>query len=174
MAPLLRRTWAPAGHPPPFPQKARHREKVSVAAGLWLAPARDRLGLAFQTLVNGYYDSAAVADFVRGAVPGLGGPVIVVWDGGSMHQGDPIRDLVAESGGQLDLERLPAHAPELMPVEQVWAWLKGSRLSNWAAADAGQLNAAVEQELTAIRDDQDRLRGFYHASDLPLPRALLS
>jgi len=34
MAPLVRRSWALCGHPPQQEQKAGHREKVSVAAGL--------------------------------------------------------------------------------------------------------------------------------------------
>jgi hypothetical protein len=28
--------------------------------------------------------------------------------------------------------------------------------------------------LDTIREDQDRLRNFFHASDLPLPRALIT
>lgn len=54
MAPLLRRSWALRGHPPESKYKAGHREKVSVAAALWLPPLRDRLHLAYQTLINGY------------------------------------------------------------------------------------------------------------------------
>ena len=174
MAPLVRRSWALRGQPPVLKQKARHREKVSVAAALWLTPSRDRLGLAFQTLVNGYFDNEAVADFLEGALQGLSEPIIVIWDGGTMHKGHAITKLVEQSGGRLDLEPLPAHAPELMPVEQLWTWLKYSRLCNFAAEDAHRLNEVVSRELEAIREDQERLRNFFHASDLPLPRALLS
>ena len=71
MAPLLRRSWAPRGHPPESKYKAGHREKVSVAAALWLPPGRDRLHLAYQTMVNGYFSTAEVAEFVSGAVQGL-------------------------------------------------------------------------------------------------------
>ena len=174
MAPLRRRSWALRGSPPQMGQRANHREKVSVAGALWLAPSRDRLGLAFQTIVNGYYDNAAVAEFLSGAVQWLDAPVIVIWDGGNMHRGGPINDLVRESGGRLDLERLPAHAPVLMPMEQVWAWLKYDRLCNFPPRDAHHLDDAVSRELDPIRDDQPRLRNFFHACRLPLPRALLS
>jgi transposase len=174
MAPLVRRSWSPKGHPPLLHQKAGHREKVAVAAALWLTPRRDHLGLAFQTLVNGYFNNEAVADFVRAALAGLDEPAILIWDGGTMHRGGPINDLVAEFGGRLELEPLPPHAPELMPVEQLWTWLKYSRLCNFAPADARELDARVFPELDAIRYDQERLQGFFHASDLPLPRALLS
>jgi hypothetical protein len=173
MAPLVRRSWSPRGRPPTLEQKANHREKVSVAAAVWLTPRRDRLGLAYQTLVNGYFRNEAVAEFLGGAVAGLGGPVVVIWDRGNMHKGGPINDLVRDSGGQLDLEPLPAHAWDLMPVEPLWGWLKYSRLCNFAPEDAHQLNARVIRELDAIREDQPRLRSFFHASELPLPRTLL-
>jgi putative transposase len=174
MAPLLRRSWSLRGQPPVIKQKARHREKVSVAAAVWLAPRRDRLGLAYQTLVNGYFSNQAVAEFLAGAVQGLGGPLVVVWDRGTMHKGDPIRELVGEAQGRLHIEPLPAHAPELMPVEFLWKWLKYGRLCNFAPRGASHLNEAVIRELEPIREDQGLLRAFFHLSDLPLPRALLS
>jgi hypothetical protein len=87
MAPLVRRSWAPKGHPPVIRQKGGFREKVSVAGALWLPPSRDRLGLAYQTMVNGYFTNVEVAEFIGCAVEGLPGPVIAIWDGGSMHKG---------------------------------------------------------------------------------------
>jgi hypothetical protein len=174
MTPLVRRSWAQRGHPPVMKQEAGRRPKVSVAAAVWLPPLRNRLGLASQTLVNGDFTNVEVAEFIGCAVEGLSGPVIAIWDQGPRHKGDPIRDLVDQSGGRLDIEPLPAHAPELMPVEQLWTWLKYDRLCNFAPEDAHQLNEVVIGELEAIRDDQLRLRNFFHASDLPLPRALLS
>lgn len=174
MAPLVRRSWALKGHPTVIKQKGGFREKVSVAGALWLPPSRDRLGLAYQTLVNGYFTNVEVAEFIGCAVEGLPGPVIVIWDGGSMHKGGPIRELVEQSGKRLDIEPLPAYAPELMPVEQLWTWLKYDRLCNFAPENAHQLNEVVIGELEAIRDDQARLQNFFHASNLPLPRALLT
>ena len=173
MAPLVRRSWAPKGHPPVIKQKARHREKVSIAAALWLPPARDRLHLAYQTLINGYFSNEEIAEFIGSAVEGLPEPVIAIWDRGSTHKGGPISELVERSRGRLEIEPLPAHAPELMPVEQVWTWLKYDRLCNFAPADAHQLNEVAVRELEAIREDRKMLKSFFLASDLPLPRALL-
>ena len=174
MAPLVRRSWALRGHPPQQKHKAGYREKVSVAAALWLTPSRDRLGLAYQTLVNGYFTNVEVAEFADAAVQGLASPVIMLWDGGTMHKGGPIREVVERSRGRLDIEPMPAHAPELMPVEFLWRGLKYDRLCNFAPRDAPHLNEAIVQELEPIREDQGLLRGFFHQSDLPMPRALLS
>ena len=174
MAPLLRRSWALRGQRPQQEQKVGHREKVSVAAALWLPPLRDRLHLAYQTLVNGYFTNVEVAEFIGCAVEGLPGPVIALWDGGTMHKGGPIRALREASHGRLDIEPLPPNAPELMPVEPLWDWLKYGRLCNFAPRDANHLNRVVVRELEAIREDQELLESFFHLSDLPLPRTLLT
>jgi transposase len=43
--------------------------------------------------------------------------VIVVWDGGSIHRGEPFRELEEAFAGRLMPERLPLYARELNPVE---------------------------------------------------------
>ncbi len=174
MAPLRRRSWSLRGHPPENKVKGSHREKVSVAGAIWLTPLRHRLHFAYQTLVNGYFSNEEVTEFLSGALQWITEPLVVVWDSGTMHKGGPISERVKQSRGRLILEPLPAHAPKLNPVEQVWTWLKYSRLCNFAPQDAYDLDEAIIRELDPIRDDQLRLRNFFHASDLSLPRALLS
>jgi putative transposase len=174
MAPLVRRTWAPRGRTPELHQRSGRREKVSVAAAVWLSPRRDRLGLFFKTLVNGYFDNGYSAAFLEALVQELAGRVVVVWDGGGTHQGDPIRDLQEVMADRLCIEKLPPYAPTLNPAEPIWSWLKWGQLRNFAPINATHLNARVISELTAIQDDQEALRGFWKASELPLPRALFS
>ena len=174
MALLVRRSWAPKGHPSMIEQKAGPREKVSIAAALWLPPSRDRLGMDCHTLVNGYSTNVEVAEFIGCAVEGLSGPVIAIWDRGTMHKGGPIGDLLERSRGRLDIEPLPTHAPKLTPLGQVWTWLKSDRLGNFAPEDARQLNEVAVGELEATRGDKTRLLGFFHGSEHPLPRALLT
>ena len=62
----------------------------------------------------------------------------------------------------------------LNPTEPLWGWLKYDRLCNYAPHDATELDGTVVAELAAVKEDQEFLRGLYHASELPLPRALLS
>jgi transposase len=174
MAPLVRRTWAPRGHRPVLRQKGRHREKVSVAAALSWSPARPgRLRLVFRTLANAYFNSERSAAFLELLVREVPGRLTVLWDGGTIHKGDPIRAAVERFRPRLALERLPPYAPMLNPVEPVWSWLKYSRLCNLAPTDAHDLRRRVVRELTAVSQDQAFLTSMWHASDLPLPRALL-
>jgi putative transposase len=176
MAPLVRRTWAPRGAPPNLVQCGGRgpREKVSVAAALWLTPRRDRLELYFQTLPNDFFNTWYVAAFLEALLVAVPGRIVVVWDGGSMHKGDPIRQTLKANSNRLTLEKLPPYAPMLNPVEPLWSWLKYDRLCNFAPQNALELNQRVFAELIDVRRDQKFLRGLFHASDLPLPRALLS
>ena len=84
------------------------------------------------------------------------------------------RDLIGHFADRLDLERLPPYAPMLNPVEPLWGWLKWGRLSNFAPKDAAEIERRVVAELAKVREDQAFLQNPFHASDLPLPRALLS
>jgi putative transposase len=173
MGPLARRTWAPKGQTPCLTQRGAHRQKVSVAAALWLSPLRDRLGLYSHTLAGGYFDNWYVTAFIEAMLKDLGGRFVVVWDGGTMHKGEPIAALESQFADRLVLERLPAFAPMLNPVEWLWSWLKWERLSNFAPHDVGELDRRVRAELASKRDDQAFLRNLFHASELPLPRTLL-
>jgi transposase len=174
MAPLLRRTWAPRGQTPTLVQAGGHRKKVSVAAAPWLSPRRDHLGLYFHTLADGYFDNWYMTAFLEAMLRDLSGRFVIVWDGGTMHKGEPIRALETHFADRLSLERLPPFAPVLNPVEALWSWLKYSRLNNFAPRDPTELDDRVIAELTATRDDQSFLRSLFHASELPMPLTLLS
>jgi transposase len=172
MAPLVRRTWAPREKTPQLVQRSGKREKVSVAAAVWLSPLRDRVGLFARTLVNGYFDNWSSAAFLEALLQELPGRVMVIWDGGGMHKGDPINQLQDVMADRLTLEKFPPSSPRLSPVEPLWSWLKYSRLCNFAPQDATQLDGRIHAELSAIQDDRGLLRSFWYASDLPLPRPL--
>jgi hypothetical protein len=78
MAPLVRRTWAPRGQTPDLDQCGT-RQKVSVAAALWLSPRRERLGLYFQTLPDGYFDNWYVAAFLEAMLKELRSREKISW-----------------------------------------------------------------------------------------------
>ena len=62
-----------------------------------------------------YLNSVRTAAFVERLLRRLPGRMLIVWDGGGMHKGDPIRELVARAVPRLHLERLPPYAPILTP-----------------------------------------------------------
>jgi putative transposase len=68
----------------------------------------------------------------------------------------------------LTLERLPAYAPELNPVEHLWGHIKYGRLANLSAPDAGALDDLVIECLIDAKFNSNRLRSFYAATPLTL------
>ena len=77
-----------------------------------------------QRLINGYFTHARVALFLEALLAKFSGQrLVVLWDGSTMHKGESIRVLLGRHPGRLALERLPAYAPMLNPIEPLWIWL---------------------------------------------------
>ena len=66
---------------------------------------------------------------------------VQLWDGLPSHRSRLVRDFVAKTKGALVLERLPAYAPELNPVEYLWGYWKHHKLPNFAPGTS--LNSAA-------------------------------
>lgn len=167
MSPLVRRTLAPEGKTPILRTKAAHRERVSATAALTISPRRHRLGLYWRTYPRDFVNAARSEEFLRGLLRHLRGPVIVVWDGGPMHKGEPIRR-VLDDYPRLSLERLPPYAPELNPVEYLWTHLKYGQLANYLAENVFDLDETLRDHLADTRCSSGRLRSFFNHSPLQL------
>jgi transposase len=166
MSPLVRRTLAPRGKTPILKAPARHREKVSITAALTISPRRRRVGLYWQTYPKSFVNAERSAEFLRHLLRHLRSAVIVVWDAGTMHKGEPIRQVLLDFP-RLSLERLPPYAPDLNPVEYLWSHLKYGQMANFVPDDVFQLDAVLNKHLHHTRQSPTRLRGFLKASGLP-------
>jgi transposase len=166
LAPLVHTTLAPRGHTPVLRHRARHRDKVSVAAAVTLSPARGRVGLRYATFPDAYVDGEAYAAFVRAVLlRDVRGPVVLLHDRGNMHRGPFVRALCADHP-RLSIDPLPPYAPELNPVEPAWNYAKDKRMANYPPADVPTLEARVCECLEEARHDQDRLRSFLVSTPL--------
>jgi hypothetical protein len=169
LRPLVRRTLAPKGHTPRLLVRGRHRQKVSAIAALTLSPRRRRVGLVWHTLRDASFTGATVAAFLRRLLRRVRGRVIVVWDRWTGHAGPAVRRVLAEHP-RLTVERLPAYAPALNPVEHLWSLVKWGELCNFAPADAAELDAAVRPLLTRLARSPTLLRSCWRGARLHVPR----
>ena len=154
-----------------IPGDGGHRKKVSVIGAVTVSPAAHHLGLYFATLPDGFFTAAAVVVFLRDLLKHLRGKVTVVWDGGGNHKGPLIRDFLRRNR-RLTLERLPAYAPALNPVETVWSWLKYGRLANLVPGGIPALDDEIVERLIDLKFDPALLRNLWDGSDLPFPKRL--
>jgi transposase len=162
LIPTVRRTWAPRGCTPIIRHRYSHA-RISVIAGLTLSPSKWRLGLYFQPYV-GNISRDQVEQFLGALLRHLRGHVIVVWDGASVHHPKGLREMLARYA-RLHLEKLPAYAPQLNPIEALWHAAK-LPLANGQPNDIPELGRDVVGSLRAIRASQPVLRGCISQSDL--------
>ena len=120
-----------------------------------------------------YVTAETVVKFLRELLKHLRGRVIVVWDGGSNHKGKLIRALCARQP-RLHLERLPAYAPDLNPVEQVWSHLKYGRMPNFIPESLFHLDHTVRTHLQSVGQAPGLLKALWHASKLPFPLSIFA
>ena len=147
----LTRVWAERGSRPPAPRDQRYEWAYLFGA---VCPARGIGAGLVLPFANAAMMSLHLAEISIQVAPGA--HAVVVLDGAAWHQqGDTLH-----VPGNLTLLHLPPYSPELNPVENVWAWLRGNRLSNrvfdsydaivGACADAWNSLIAVPERITSI------------------------
>jgi transposase len=163
LQPLVRRTWAPRGETPVMYSWDRH-DRLSVIAGLSLAPRRRRIGLYF-----GMHDQNITADeviaFLLSVRRQLRRDLIVVMDRWAVHR-KAARDLADDR--RFEFEWLPPYAPDLNPVEHVWNHTKYGDLANYIPDDLLDLEVEAEGSLEDARCRPELLRSFFHGAELEL------
>lgn len=169
MEPLWRRSQARRGHPAELEYARVHRRKVSLLGAMaWRPSTGEVRGLSW-SIIDGYFDSAAVACVLRELLAELAGQVRVIWDRGSMHKGPAINAVKQEEKGRLGTLFLPAYTPEANPVERLWSLLKYGELSNFLPRGVIHLALEAGRRLEEIEKDPQLLRGCFHGTILPLP-----
>jgi DDE superfamily endonuclease len=147
----------------------RGRKRVSMAGVCCYRPDGSDARLAFH-LREGAYDTDQLIGVVGSLQRLLGGtrPVIVVWDNLPAHTSLAMGAWLAAQHEWLQVEYLPTYAPDLNPVEGLWANLKGVELANRACQSLAELAAAAEQGIGRVRGEPELLVGFLHQAGLTL------
>jgi DDE superfamily endonuclease len=114
----------------------RGRKRISMAGVCCYRPDASDTRLAFH-LREGAYDTDQLIPIVAALRRLLGGqaPVVLVWDNLPAHTSLAMAAWVADQHAWLTVEYLPAYAPDLNPVEGLWANLKGV---DWPTVPAGR------------------------------------
>lgn len=164
LQPLRRRVWSPKGHTPIQHAWDRH-DRISALAAISRAPWANRLGLYYKLLDHNAHAEDLVT-FLREVHDHLRRPIILVCDRLSAHR-SAVRHLYEAGADWLQVEWLPAYAPDLDPVEDVWAQSKYGTLANFIPDDIEQLHKVLDRVLDTYRHEPNRLHSFFHAAQLP-------
>lgn len=158
LRPYRVRTWAPRGETPVL-QYHFNWKSLSAIAGMTF------YRFYFQ-LVAGSIRSEQVVRFLKLLLVHIPGSIIVVWDGLRCHRSKKVREYVSGLKGRIELEFLPAYAPELNPVEYLWGYWKRNGMANLCAEDLSQLSYEARRALKKLRRRKPLIQSFWRQSTL--------
>lgn len=154
------RTWAPKGQTPVL-QYHFNWHPLSVIAGITFCRFYFRL---FPGTIKG----PEIVEFLKALKDTIGKKLLIIWDGLRAHQSRLVRAFVEATQGAIQLERLPAYAPELNPVEYIWGYLKQHALANFCAHDFHQLTDMARQKLRSMQRRSTLVTAFWKQAELAL------
>lgn len=152
------RTWAPRGQTPVL-QYNFNWKTLSTIAGLTFWNFYFRL-------YPGTVRSPQVVHFLDALLRHINGPMLIVWDRLAAHRSGLVRDYLTSLQGRIKVEYLPAYAPDLNPVEYIWAYWKQHELPNVCTKDYWQLGEVARRTLRRMRRRSRLVTAFWKQSSL--------
>lgn len=137
------RTWAPKGQTPVI-QFHFNWKHLSVIAGL------TRTNCLFR-FHEGSIKKEQIVEFLKALRAHLKQPLLIVWDGLKAHRSRLVRDYLDSINGRIQIAFLPPYAPDLNPVEYLWAWLKRHALANFCPDNLGELQMTARNRLKSAQ-----------------------
>ncbi len=107
-------------------------------------------------------------DFLTALLAHVKGPLLIVWDRLPAHRSRITQDFIASQGDRLSVQYLPAYAPELNPVEYIWAYWKQHALPNVCPKDYWGLNETARRTLKRMRRRHRLITAFWQQAELSL------
>src|SRR5271170_6546321 len=154
------RGWAPRGQTPVL-QYHFNWHQLSAMAGITFYRFYFRL---FPGAIKG----PQVIEFLHALGRQIRQKVLVIWDGLPAHRSKLVRDYVESLNGAIQLEYLPAYAPELNPTEYIWGHLKHHELGNFCARTFGELTYRTRNRLRSMQRRHTLVTAFWQQAELPL------
>lgn len=109
-------------------------------------------------------NKVAIVKFLKDLKKYLAGrKLLLFWDGLPAHRAKIVSQFIASNNTWLRVERLPAYAPELNPVEYLWSAFK-----KHTGNSEPNLKSLTQQARRARKrfSDEKLLKGFLRASGL--------
>ena len=139
-----------------------------MAAALGYRADAGRARLCFHLQPGSYDTDALIGVLEQLATFYRGEQVVLLWDGLSSHWSKRMREHLAAQQHWLRVERLPAYAPDLNPVEGLWANLKALELANFAGDQVAEVADQAQCGIERVCAGQDLVIGFLAHTGLTL------
>jgi len=124
-----------------------------------------RTNFAFR-LYDGAIKSAQVIAFLKALRAQLKRRLLIVWDGAAQHTSRLVRDYLDSTRGAVQMALLPPYAPDLNPVEYLWAWLKRHALAHFCPNSLQQLKTTARNRLRSGQHRQSIITACWKQAEL--------
>ena len=149
----MRKTWAPKGETPTI-ESSGSWKSLTMAGLLVFTPKGNRPRILFR-LQPGAMDSHDFVDMLEDVKAEMGGrKLLLIWDGLPAHRSKKVREYIQSQKLWLRVERYPAYAPELSPVEFIWSPMKTKDLAHLPSKGLCHLKCAVRRSFRRIKNDR--------------------
>lgn len=163
MKPSVRRTWAIRGKTPIL----RHRcswKRVHAIANIVCPPDGNyKLLLHWQ---EAPINEQAIIEHLDRLHQEAPGDTVLLWDGLPSHRSKLVKQYLADNARWLTVNRFPAYAPELNPVEYFNSAVKGKDLPNYCPDTTIEIEQQLQVAHERINNDRALIGGFLRASGL--------
>jgi transposase len=107
-----------------------------------------------------------IVEYLKALKATLRGKLLVIWDGLPAHRSRVVRDYVESLDGHIQLERLPAYAPELNPVEYLFGYAKQRELANLCVQTIAEVRRYARRRLQSMQRRPTLVRAFWQQAEL--------
>ena len=165
MSPNMKRTWAPRGKTPIIRHATRSYRKVSAMGAIAVTPKGRRVRSFFRLLENANFNTDYCIAFIEQLKQNIRGKIVLIWDRFLPHRCKKMQKYLGKQH-RVKVHYFPPYAPELNPVEYMWAHLKQNHLANRSCFDLDELYRKSKTSMCAIRGDSDLMKAFIKHSPL--------
>lgn len=162
--PTVRRTWSPKGITPII-RSTGNWQTFSVIGVLACTPKGQKPKLYLRIFKHSIHDTEVIC-FLKELRRHIKRKMILVWDGLMAHRSKQTIDFLKTQKTWLTMERFPAYAPELNPVEYVWSNGKRKELANFCPNDTWIFKKQIRKCVRRLQRNPEILNGFLRASTL--------
>ncbi len=85
-------------------------------------------------------------------------PLIVIWDNGPAHSGDPLRAYLTTPDLHLRLVRLPAYSPDFNADEAIWGWVRAEVTANTCFGTKAKVHDKVGEFFRGLANRTDEVK----------------
>jgi putative transposase len=146
-------TWGLKGVTPVMSANGK-RTRLNVVGGISWA------GEIFAQATTDSMNKLGFKAFLESVLARVPGNVVMVLDNSRLHRNAEIVKFVEEND-RLEIVFLPAYAPELNPIELLWAWVKGHWLANLVVLSVEELRGLWREALWVAGHTPGLVKGFF-------------